>query len=262
MKIFLYFLLVVSCLNAKLLNYTLATVNNEVITAYDANELAKRLNITQKQALEVLIDDHVKDMEIQRLGLGVPQAEIDASAAKLGLSTHAQIEGLKAKLNEQRFFSFILDNARINADPTILKNFYEMNKARFNSFAKIDLVLLSAPLKEPIKKAMANPMHKEKGLSKKVLHLSTSELNPELLALLNRTKAGSFTPIFNTGDGYLAYFVKAKTGEEKLSFEQVEPRVREAFMAKQERLYLQNYLNRLKANAQIIFLPKPPEYLK
>lgn len=240
----------------------MATVNNQIITSYDANELAKRLNITQKQALEVLIDDHVKNIEIQRLGLGVSQGELDASAAKLGLSTHAQIEGLKEKLNEQRFFSFILDNARINADPVILRNFYEMNKERFATFAKIDLVLLSASSQEPIKRAIKNPMHKEKGLSKKTLHLSTAELNPQLISLLNRTKAGSFTPIFNTGDGFLAYFVKAKTGEEKLSFEQVEPRVREAFMAKQERLYLQNYLNRLKANAQIIILPKPAAVLK
>lgn len=261
MKLILCFVLCFAYLNAKLLNYTLATVNNQIITAYDANTLAKRLKITQAQALDVLIDDHIKDLEIAKLGLGVPQAELDESAQKLGLSTQAQIKGLRDKMNEQRFFTFILDNARINADPVILRNYYESNKRLFASFAKIKLVLYTSENEDLISKVKHNLLFKSPKLTKKVLNLTTADLNPDLLALLNRTKAGTFTRTFSTQDGYLAYYIKAKTGEEKLNYEQVKTRVREAFMAKQERLYLQNYLNKLKASAQIVLTPKPAQYL-
>lgn len=254
MKIFLYIFLVIFSLEARLINYSIATVDEKIITAYDTKALATKLNISEKEALDVLIEEKIKDIQIERLNLGVNEYDFNSQVVKLGLKDKEKIQALKNKLNEERFFNFILDNARINTDPSILRDYYELNKARFTSFKSLDLALYSSKDKEILKKALEDASFKHKDLKIKHISLNKEEINPSLLDLFNQSKEKSFTNIFKGPNGYISYYIKAKNQAFTPSFEELKEEVKRAFLRKQESLYLQNYLDKLKAKANIVII--------
>jgi parvulin-like peptidyl-prolyl isomerase len=76
-------------------------------------------------------------------------------------------------------------------------------------------------------------------------------MSPELKNLIDSTPAGSFTKPVQTGQGFVAYFVKSKGSQGQGGFQAVKQQVTMMWMQEQRGQAGQDFFNKLKSDANI-----------
>lgn len=245
-------------------------VENEPITIYDINQTMKQLNTKDKQkAIAFLVDDRIQTSEAKKFGIQVSNFELKKKLDQIAKSNNTDINGLQVKiekdgfdfenfkkqirkdLQKEKLYQSIMQNAKINTDDETLKHFYETNIDKFSTFSNIDLVVYNSSDPELLQKLLNNPMYKNSQIKSKAISLNASSIDPRLLALLNNTKVGNFTPILNGENTYIIYFIKEKYGKNPIEFDVIKDQIANVYTINQKEQALKNHLDKIRANAHI-----------
>ncbi|WP_291950072.1 hypothetical protein [Campylobacter sp.] len=245
-------------------------VENEPITIYDINQTMKQLHTNDKQkAIAFLVDDKIQQSEAKNFGIIISDFELNNKLNQIAKSNNTDINGLQAQIEKkglnfeifkekvrkdmqkERLYQSIMQNAKININDEALKNFYENNLDKFSTFSNVDLIVYNSTNPELLQQLLQNPMYKNDQIKSKAISLNASNMDPRLLALLNNTKTGEFTPILNGENTYIIYFIKEKYGKNPIDFNLIKEQVSNAYTINQRELALKNHLDKIRTNAHI-----------
>ncbi|MDE5817041.1 MAG: hypothetical protein K2H55_06025, partial [Helicobacter sp.] len=84
--------------------------------------------------------------------------------------------------------------------------------------------------------------------------IETARLNPQLTALLMEVPVGKFTPIFNIGGEFVAFWVLSKSGGVAMPFEESKQLIFGKIMREKEGRVLAEHFEKLRAAAKITIL--------
>ncbi|EAK0822981.1 peptidyl-prolyl cis-trans isomerase [Campylobacter lari] len=257
-------------LYAQTLGGVAMVVENQPITLYDIEQTMKELKTNDRQkAIAFLVDDKIQQSEAKKLGIYVSTFELNEKLAQIAKSNKTDINGLQTKiekdglsfevfknkikkdLERDKLYRSIMQNAKINIDDETLKHFYESNLDKFSTFSNIDLVVYNSTNPELLQQLAQNPMYKNSQIKSKAISLNAASIDPRLLALLNNTKIGEFTPVLNGENTYIVYFVKEKYGKNPIEFDLIKDQVSNVYTLTQREQALKNHLDKIRANAHI-----------
>ncbi|OCX43578.1 hypothetical protein A7X81_01075 [Campylobacter ornithocola] len=245
-------------------------VESQPITLYDIEQTMKELKTNDKQkAIAFLVDDKVQQSEAKKLGIYVSTFELNEKLDQIAKGNKTDINGLQEKIEKDglsfevfknqvrkdlirdKLYRSIMQNAKINIDDQTLRHFYESNLDKFSTFSNIDLVVYNSTNPELLQQLTQNPMYKNSQIKSKAISLNATNLDPRLLALLNNTKIGEFTPVLNGENTYIVYFIKEKYGKNPIEFDLIKDQVSNVYTLTQREQALKNHLDKIRANAHI-----------
>ena len=111
-KKFLILLLIAGWLNAALTNGVAVIVNDSVVTLYDIDEAMTKKNLSQNQAITMLIDKILYEDEISRFNISVPQSDLDDYLVKLAQSNGMSLEQFQVAVKRQQSYTLFLGNIK------------------------------------------------------------------------------------------------------------------------------------------------------
>lgn len=254
---------------AQLLDAVAIDVEGQAITTLEIQLVQKKMNVSKKAAVEALIRDRLEKAAIENAGITIDdnavQNKIDAIAASKhiskaemktvlqgqGISWNEYLEQLKINMKKERFFQEHILATITQPSNSELEAYYNNHRDAFSSApTQMSLVAYKSNSAESLKQAMANPMQPVSGVTKENLLVSSNEMSPALLNLINQTQNNAFTPTVNTQQGFVAYFVKSKGGGQS-GFAAVKNAVLNQWMQEKRVQASKDFLNKLKSNAKI-----------
>jgi len=255
--------------HAQLLDAVAIDVEGQAITTLEIQLLQKKRNVSKKAAVEALIRDRLEKAAIENAGITIDdnavQNKISAIAASKhiskaemrtilqgqGLSWNDYVEQLKVSMKKERFFQEHILATITQPSNSELEAYYNNHRNAFSSApTQMSLVAYKSNSAKSLKQAMENPMQPVSGVTKENLLISSNEMSPALLNLINQTQNNAFTPAVNTQQGFVAYFVKSKGGGQS-GFAAVKNAVLNQWMQEQRAQASKDFLNKLKSNAKI-----------
>ncbi len=268
-KIFLLLILVLLNAEAEVIDAIAIDVEGEPITILEIKAVAQKLNMSKEAAVETLIKERLETARIKKANIVISDEEVDAKinaiASSKGL-TKEKMRGLMEKqgltwesyhaqlanqMKKERFFQQVILSTIERPNDSELEEYYNMHKSDFSNAPKqMSLVVYKSQSAAALQQAILNPIKPTMGVTKKNILASSNELNPQLLNLINNTSEKSFTKPINTGKGFIAYFVNSK-GASQGGFASVKNAVLNRWLQEQRVKAGQDYLNKLKANANI-----------
>ena len=246
-------------------------VNGEPITTLEIQAVQKKLNMSKKAAIEALINDRLEKSAIEKANITVESDEVKAkikqiaslrgltqeqmrmALAKQGLTWESYKEQLAMEIKKEKFFQQNIASLVTQPTDDELKMYYETNKDKFASLASsVQMSLVAYSSNSPIKlqEAMQNPMRKVDGVEQQSLLVSSSEMAPQLFQLIQNTPEQSFTQPINTGQGFVAYYVKSK-GKGQGGFESVKNAVMMQWLQEERIKAGHDFVNKLRNEADI-----------
>jgi len=254
---------------AQVIDAVAIDVEGEAITTLEIQAVQQKMNMSKQAAVEALIRDRLEKSALKKANIQVSHEEIQAKVqeiasakgmsqaqmkdilAKKGLTWNSYIRQLTTELEKEHFFREHIVASVTPPSDSELESYYNTHQEAFSSAPiQMSLVVYLAPTVEKIKEAIANPMRPIQGVQKKNILASSNEMTPQLLELINKTPANSFTSPIQTGKGVIAYFVKSK-GQQQSGFEAVKNAVANRWMQEQRVQAGQDFFNKLKSNANI-----------
>ena len=265
---FLLFSLITA--QAQVIDAIAIDVEGEAITTLEIQAVQQKMNMSKQAAVEALIKDRLEKSALRKANIQVSHEEIQAKVQSIasskgmsqvqmkellatkGLTWDSYIEQLTTEMKKERFFREHIAASVTPPSDGELETYYNTHKELFSSApTQMSLVVYGAPTVEKIKEAIANPMRPVAGVQKKNILASSNEMSPELLQLIQKTPANSFTPPVNTGKGIVAYFVKSKGVAGQGGFQTVKNAVANRWIQEQRVQAGQDFFNKLKSNANI-----------
>ena len=267
MKKFLIFLIFLSFLSAKIVDRVIASVNGEPITSYEITNTVTSLNVSPKEALNILINQKIIDEEIKKRGIEVDEFDIENALEKIAHQNKMSVFEFKALLKQrgelnkfmnnlredllkQKLFSQIV-NSKLKVTPKELKNYYINHKNEFKTFKKIDVTEYISKNPEDLKKIAKNHLFFLDNVTVKTSTFNSNDLPINLVFLFNSTKEGSFTPILNDNDKYIMFYINKKEGNDILPFEKVKNIIANKLIEQKRNSILKEYFNTLRNQADI-----------
>jgi len=262
---FLFFLFTFA--NAQTIDKVIAHVNNYPITTYDIYKATKEYKITPKDALNLLIDNALLNLELEKRGIEVDEFELQEAMEKIAkqngfnlfefkniLAQKGELNKfkneLKKRLKKEKLFNEIVkSNLKISEDE--IKNYYKTHQKNFEVFDTIQVVEYSANNPNLLKEIKKNPLLKNPNIKVKTILFSYNQLPMNLLFLFNKTKTSDFTPIINSGSEYKMFYVVRKDGKKLLPYEKVKNLIANKLMQQKKEEILKEYFTKLKNKSEI-----------
>ena len=244
-------------------------VEGEPITTLEIQAVQQKMNMSKSAAVEALIKDRLEISALKKANIQIDdstvQAKVQAIAASKGISQEqmkgillqkgltwdAYLSQLKNEMKKERFYKQYIASSITPPNDADLEMYYNANQSKFSSApTQMSLVAYSSSSEEALKAAIANPMKPIDGVKKKNILTTSSEMSPELSNLINHTPTGQHTQTVNTGEVFVAYYVKSK-GEGQSGFQAVKNTVTQRWIQEQRVQAGQDFFNKLKSNANI-----------
>jgi len=260
----------ISTTNAQVLDAIAIDVEGEAITTLEIQAVQQKMNMSKQAAVEALIKDRLEKSALKKANIQVDPAQAEAKAAVIaqskgitvaqmkkilgekGLTWDSYIKQLSTEMKKERFFKEHIISTITPPSDSELETYYNMHSDKFSAApVQMSLVAYAAPTAESLKKSMTNPMQPVEGVQKKNILAASNEMSPELKNLIDSTPAGSFTKPVQTGQGFVAYFVKSKGSQGQGGFQAVKQQVTMMWMQEQRGQAGQDFFNKLKSDANI-----------
>lgn len=246
-------------------------VDGEPITTLEIQAVQKKLNMSKEAAVEALITDRLEKSAIDKADIQLEPGEIDAKIEQIaaarglskgqmrtalnnqGLTWEAYREQLSTEIKKEKFFQQNIASNIPQPSEEDLRVYYETNRDKFASAAsavQMSLVAYASGSSVKLQEAMQNPMRTIEGVQQQSLLVSSSEMAPQLFQLIQNTAEGTFTQPINTGQGFVAYYVKSK-GQGQGGFESAKQAVMMQWMQEERIKAGQDFFNKLKNDADI-----------
>lgn len=254
---------------AQVLDAIAIDVEGEAITTLEIQAVQQKMEMSKQAAVEVLIKDRLEKSAIKKAGIVISQEEIQAkvnaiaqakglSQAKMkeillskGLTWETYIQQLSTEMQKERFFQEVILSTIDRPSDDELQTYYNTHKDQFaNAPRQMSLVAYKSATAASLQEAITNPMRPADGVTKENVLVSSNEMSPALLQLIENTPKSSFTKPVNTGKGFISYYVKSK-GSAQTGFAAVKNAVAARWVQEQRVQAGQDFLNKLKSNAKI-----------
>jgi parvulin-like peptidyl-prolyl isomerase len=257
--------------NAQVIDAIAIDVDGEPITILEIQAVQEKLNMSKKAAVEALIKDRLEKSAIEKAHIRISDQEINEKINQIaarrgmslaqmrkvlkknGLTWQSYREQLGMEIKKEKFYQQYIASTITPPSEKDLKLYYETHKEKFgnlSSAVQMSLIVYASKNSKKLQEAMQNPMRHIPGVEQKNLLASTAEMAPQLVQLIQSTPEGSFTPPINTGEGFVAYYVKSK-GQGQGGFASARNAVMMQWMQEQRIKAGSDFFNKLKTNAKI-----------
>jgi hypothetical protein len=267
-KYILVFVLLLSSLQAGLIDAIAMTVNDTPITLYDIDKKMQSLQIDKQKAVSILVDEVLYKQLLDKYSIDVDIFDIDNYIEKLAKSNNMSLYQFKSAIRQQqdytqfqaqikkqlihqKLISRIASNKIKKATNDDLKIYYDNNKDKFIVANKIDLIKYSSRDKKALEAIKQNPMASNNNIKVENLTVTQKDINSQMKYIVNKTKDGTFSAIFAGDKTYNLLFVSKKYDLVTIPFIDVKDKIFRIVMDQREKEYLNNYFETLKITADI-----------
>lgn len=270
-KVLLSLVLLFGALQAEMVDGIAMIVKDEPITLYDIDRKMEEAHLTRKQAVDVLLRETLEAQEIKKRGLKVTPDELNARieqiAGQNGLTVsqlydavwstqHMTQQAFREKLEKtmltQKLYSDIAMSAMETPSEEEVREYYRLHPEQFSHSDTFEVTVYQAQAKGELQRKMSNPMLQIPGVTMQNAQLPYARLEPQLAALLSKTKPGEFTPILpDPKGGFVAFYIQNKSLPVMQPFDTVKAQAQEALMADKREQTLKDYFDRARLNADI-----------
>ena len=248
-------------------------VNGHAITLHEIEKMQKTMKVDRQQAIDLLINERLKDDEIERFKIGIDEFKIDdeigriassnginkrallAPLAREGVSYQAYRADLKKQLQTRELMQKILASNVNITDESELFAYYNAHKKDFEVPSSVKVMRYSTSSDALLQKAMKDPKKNIEGVQKQEETINMHILSPQIAQVFVTTPKGDFTPVLNAGNNVLVSFlVLEKLGEKLMSYEEAKPMVNQRVMAQKEQSIIKEHFAKIRASAKIVYL--------
>lgn len=244
-------------------------VDGNIITMHEIQNLQKSANLSRDAAIEQLINDKLKDNEIKRLNIKVDdsrvndemnaiavankitRAELESAVKSQGLSLEQYKSDLKNHLINRDLMQKILQTNANIASEGDLRAFYEANKDDFKIPTKIKVTSYNSQSEADLENFLRNPMMLNPNIQSREEEIDIRTLPSQIAAIFIETPERKFTPLLNSGSTLIVFFIREKSGEEVLSFEEAQSMIIQKYSQARESEILNEYFTKIKVNSNI-----------
>ncbi|WP_331774852.1 peptidyl-prolyl cis-trans isomerase [Sulfurospirillum sp. 1612] len=274
-KIFISVALISSVSFAGLVDAISVIVNNQPITLYEVYKYAHQFKVSTRDSLDLLIRKKLEEAQIKKLGITVSDFEINAYvknlATKNGVSEFQFYEMLRSKnideadykndlrkkLEQEKLYKRIIHTKAIKISMKDLQDYYAKNKSQFVTTDSFDVVAYTSAHNASLEAIQKNPMQNLQDVTAKDLTFKSGTMDSKLEGLLNATKTNAFTQVFQTGNTYTMFYVKAKHGVKPVPFDEAKNYIYSVLSSQQDKATINDYFDKLKSVATIKVLRRP-----
>lgn len=248
-------------------------VNGHAITLHEIEKMQKAMKVDRQQAIDLLINERLKDDEIERFKIGIDEFKIDdeigriassnginksaliAQLAREGVSYQAYRADLKKQLQTRELMQKILASNVNITDESELFAYYNAHKKDFEVPSSVKVMRYSTSSDALLQKAMKDPKKNIEGVQKQEETINMHILSPQIAQVFVTTPKGDFTPVLNAGNNVLVSFlVLEKLGEKLMSYEEAKSMVNQRVMAQKEQSIIKEHFAKIRASAKIVYL--------
>lgn len=248
-------------------------VNGHAITLHEIEKMQKTMKVDRQQAIDLLINERLKDDEIERFKISIDEFKIDdeigriassnginksaliAQLAREGVSYQAYRADLKKQLQTRELMQKILASNVNITDESELFAYYNAHKKDFEVPSSVKVMRYSTSSDALLQKAMKDPKQNIEGVQKHEETINMHILSPQIAQVFVTTPKGDFTPVLNAGNNVLVSFlVLEKLGEKLMSYEEAKPMVNQRVMAQKEQSIIKEHFAKIRASAKIVYL--------
>lgn len=265
-----FIMLSISYLHAEIIAGVAIRVNTHAITLQEIIQLQAKERISKQAAIDMLINERLKDDEIERFKINIDDFKVDEEIAQIaanmnlskdellnrvakeGLSTQEYRNKIKKQLQTKELMQRILaSNITISSEDEML-SYYTKHKKEFLVPSQVRVTRYLAPSDNALQQAIANPKRNVKGVEKINEVISLSSLNPQIAQIFMVTPNNEFTPTLTTGgNGFVSFLIKERLGEKPLAFDEAKGIINQKIMAKKEQSIIAEHFNKIRSSANI-----------
>jgi len=251
------------------------TVDNEPITLSEIRTFQQQNKISKEDAVNALVQKKLEEQEIRKLGIFVNPLAVDKETELFAKKNGVDVSGLKAELTKQgttlekfkedladklkrdKLYRKILGSRLKKADETELKAYYDTHKKEFKMPGNISLIEYTSDDGRALQMIQMNPMMNQTNVKMSEKTVEAAKTNPKLFALLLQTPETTFTQIINTGKGFVMFFVKEKSRDTVVGFNQAKQNIFARVMKEKEQALLIEFFEKKKSEATVKVIRKP-----
>lgn len=255
-------------LYAGLINGIAVLVNNAPITLYDIDQKMLEKKMTQKDAINSLVDEKIYEQELSKNNIGVDIFDVDNYIEKLAAQNKMNVldfkslvrqqqdyEQFKSKIKEQLLHQKLIQKIAAGklkiATKDDIEIVYKNNIKQYQIADTIEVIAYVSKNKALLEKIKLNPMIQDENVLTQTITLKQNELNPQIKYILNTTAEKVFTAVFAQNKNYNMFFIKEKRDIVTLSQDEVKDQIFQTIMKQREQNYLAEYFETLKITADI-----------
>ena len=275
----LFFILLSLSLNAKIIDGVAILVQNEPITMLEITNAMAESHLDQTKTVDFLIRKKLEDQEIKSRKITVSDDEVideikrmaaqnnmsveqfyEAVANSQNLTSEQVQKEMKTRLLNQKLFQAIAYTHMDEPDAQEIKDYYELNKAKFNHPQSFNTVVYESKKQNLLQQKIENPMFYSPEIGHKDQTFEYSKIAPQLAELLEKTPLNHFSEIIPNGkDGFVCFYIQEIVQNKDVKLEDIKAQVENMIMADKREQVLKEYFDRAKLNANIQTLRLPEE---
>lgn len=257
---------------AKTIDGVAIKVNGNIITMYEIEKIQNENKISKKEAIDLIIRNKLKENEIKRLGIIIDDQrlneEINNIASSNNITRDELIKALKAQgidfqnykndlkehlANRDLMQKVLQTNTNLTSDED-LKKYYDANPSLFTFPTIIKVTSYTSTSDEALQRFLSNPLIVNSSIQSKDEEINIRNLPPQIVNIFLNTPDKKFTPILNSGNTLIVFFIKEKTNKELIPFDDIKSNVMQKYAEAKESDLLNEYFNKIKASTNIEYI--------
>ena len=257
---------------AKTIDGVAIKVNGNIITMYEIEKIQNENKISKKEAIDLIIRNKLKENEIKRLGIIIDDKrlneEINNIASSNNITRDELIKALKAQgidfqnykndlkehlANRDLMQKVLQTNTNLTSDED-LKKYYDANPSLFTFPTIIKVTSYTSTSDEALQRFLSNPLIVNSSIQSKDEEINIRNLPPQIVNIFLNTPDKKFTPILNSGNTLIVFFIKEKTNKELIPFDDIKSNVMQKYPEAKESDLLNEYFNKIKASTNIEYI--------
>lgn len=257
---------------AKTIDGVAIKVNGNIITMYEIEKIQNENKISKKEAIDLIIRNKLKENEIKRLGIIIDDKrlndEINNIASSNNITRDELIKALKAQgidfqnykndlkehlANRDLMQKVLQTNTNLTSDED-LKKYYDANPSLFTFPTIIKVTSYTSTSDEALQRFLSNPLIVNSSIQSKDEEINIKNLPPQVVSIFLNTPDKKFTPILNSGNTLIVFFIKEKTNKELIPFDDIKSNVMQKYAEAKESDLLNEYFNKIKASTNIEYI--------
>ncbi|MDD3324864.1 MAG: peptidyl-prolyl cis-trans isomerase [Sulfurospirillaceae bacterium] len=260
---------------AGIVNGVSVIINKEPITLFEVYKYSQKLNISKKEALDILVRQKLEDAEIKKENITVDSFEVDKYIENIATSNKMSKEDflnmlksknidvieykkdMTTKLKREKLYQKAFAGKMQAIDEQDIAHFYNENKEMFTQASSFTITTYTSPDESALEKIQQNPMAVVAGVEIRNATVTPDKIDQSLQDLLNKTSSGSFTPIVKASNNFMMFYVKEKGGVQTASLDQAKNFIYNKLAREKEQKSIEEYFEKLKSSASITVVRAP-----
>lgn len=252
-------------------------VNEKPVTLYEVFKLVKNENMSNEKAIENLIEERLREAELEKHGITVRSIELDdairmdaadknlnlyqfrQTIENSGISWDEYKERLKERILTQRLNQKILAGKLTEPTDDELKAFYEKTKNNYQTAQTIITTKFYSENRRALQEQMSSPLKSIPSVFFDDETIDVSKISPRFSSMLNATQKGQYTPIIPVGDQFVTFLVRDKSDIGYPELDSIKQQLSAEMYRELQTKLVKEHFEKLRANAKVTMLRMPPK---